>query len=159
MIGTALAAYFQGEKSAGLFVAGVGVVAIVAAALLFRQMRAFSITMIVLALLELAIGVGLYLRTGPQVRRLEAQLASDEGGLRASESARMLRVQRNFRYIEYAEVAIIVVCALAALAMRHRAGVALALLIHAAIFLAFDITAEHRGAEYSAALRAPYGGL
>lgn len=155
----ALTIYFNGEKSAGLFIAGVGVVAIVAAALLLRELRAFSVTMIVLALLEIALGAGLYLRTGPQVRKLEAQLATDEGGLRASESARMLRVQRNFVYIEYAEVAIIVVSALLALAMRHRAGVALALLLHAGVLLAFDVVAEHRGAVYSAALRAPYGGL
>lgn len=158
----ALTIYFNGEKFAGLFIAGVGVVAIVAAAVLLRGMRAFSITLIVVALIEIVIGVGLYLRTGPQVRRLEALLATDEAGVRVMENARITRVQRNFIPLEIAEVAIIVVSALAAFALKNRpaiSGVALALLIHAVILLAFDLAAEKRGKVYWSALRVPFTGI
>ena len=158
----ALTLYFNGEKFAGLFIAGVGVIALVAAALLFRGMRAFSVAMIVLGLLEIALGVGLYLRTGPQVRRLEAMLATDEAGFRVVEHARLTRVQRNFAYIEIAEVAIIIVSALAAVALKNRpaiSGVALALLIHAGVLLAFDLVAERRGKAYWSALRVPFTGI
>ena len=154
--------YFNGEKSAGLFLAGVGVVAIVAAAVLLRELRAFSITLIVVALIEIAIGVGLYLRTGPQVRRLEAQLATDEAGFRVVENARMTRVQRNFVRIEIAEVAIIIVSGLVAFAFKNRpaaSGVALALLLHASVLLAFDLVAEKRGKVYWSALRLPFTGI
>jgi hypothetical protein len=154
--------YFNGEKFAGLFIAGVGVMALVAAALLFRGMRAFSVAMIVLGLIEIALGVGLYLRTGPQVRRLEAMLAADEAGFRVVENARLTRVQRNFAYIEIAEVAIIIVSALVAVALKNRpavSGVALALLIHAGVLLAFDLVAERRGKAYWSALRVPFTGI
>ena len=154
--------YFNGEKFAGLFIAGVGLVAIVAAALLFRSLRAFSVTLLILALIEIALGVGLYLRTGTQVRRLEAQLASDEGGFRAVETARMIRVQRNFVFIEWAEVAIIIVSGLVAVGLKYRpvaVGVALGLLIHASVLLAFDLVAERRGAVYWSALRVPFTGI
>ena len=69
----------------------------------------------------------------------------------------MLRVQRNFVIIEYVEVAIIVTAAIAALALRSRsgpAGIALGLLVHASVLLAFDVFAERRGAEYVSALAA-----
>jgi hypothetical protein len=67
----------------------------------------------------------------------------------------MARVQRNFVVIEYVELLLIVVAAVAAVALKGRpalAGVALGFLIHASLLLAFDIFAEHRGADYVAAL-------
>ncbi|MEK6373712.1 MAG: hypothetical protein AABO58_13575 [Acidobacteriota bacterium] len=143
-----LMVYFDGEKYAGLFLAGLGLAVIAAAVLLFR-FRSFAITLIVLAVAEIALGVGLYLKTGPQVARLMAQTDY------ADEAVRMARVQRNFVVIEIVELAIIVICALVAVTQKGRVGVtgvALGLLIHAAILLAFDLLAERRGAVYLNAL-------
>jgi hypothetical protein len=72
----------------------------------------------------------------------------------------MARVQRAFVVGEYVEVAVIVAGARAALALKHRvavAGVALGLLLNAALLLAFDLAAERRGAASLAAIegRAP----
>lgn len=72
----------------------------------------------------------------------------------------MSRVQRNFVVIEYVELVIIVATAVAAVLLKTRpgaAGVALGLLISAAVLLAFDIVAERRGTAYLAAIAAGRG--
>jgi|SRR5262245_968976 len=154
----AMTIYFNGEKNAGLFIAAAGAAIVVAALLLFRaraDFRSFALTLGVVALIEMAIGVGLYLKTDPQVGRLRAQLDSSPAAFFADEGARMARVQRNFVAIEYVEVALIVVTAVVAVARKSNAtltGVALGLLINAALLLAFDLLAERRGAVYLAAI-------
>jgi len=154
----ALTIYFNGEKNAGLFIAVIGAAVIVAALVLFRaraDFRPFALTLGIVALVEIAIGVGLYLRTDPQVGRLRAQLDSSPSSFYTDEGARMARVQRNFVAIEYVEVALIIVTAIVAIARKSNAtltGVALGLLINAALLLAFDLIAERRGAVYLAAI-------
>ena len=156
----ALTVYFNGEKHAGLLLAGLAVAGLIAAVIMWRAgspLRSFAATIGILALAEVALGVGLYLRTGPQVSRLDGQLRSDALAYYSAEAPRMLRVQRNFVIIEYVELAIIVTAAIAALALKSRsgpAGIALGLLVHASILLAFDVFAERRGAEYVSALAA-----
>jgi hypothetical protein len=156
----AVMTYFDGEKSAGLLLVGIGALGI-AAALLFYQprwgLRSLAVTLGILALAEIALGAGLYLRTDPQVRSLVTQLESEPRRFHSDEVARMNRVQRTFVVIQYVEVAVIIVSALVALTMKSRvgiAGVALGLLINAAFLLAFDIVAERRGALYLAAIEA-----
>jgi hypothetical protein len=159
MMHDALATYFNGEKYAGLMLAGIVMVAIVAAGFLYRadvRLRPFAITLGLVALAEIALGIGLYARTGPQVRRLEEQLRSNEANFYAAEGARMARVQRNFVLVEYVELFVIITTAVAAVALKRRhgviSGVAIGLLINASILLAFDLLAERRGGEYLGAL-------
>lgn len=102
----ALAVYFNGEKYAGLLLASLAVVVLTASGILWRAgtpLRPFSMVLGILALAEVALGVGLFLRTGPQVRQLEAQLRSEPPHYYASEATRMRRVQRNFVVVEYVE--------------------------------------------------------
>jgi hypothetical protein len=156
----AVIAYFDGEKQAGLLLAALGILGLAAAVLFFQQrwgLRSFGLTLALFALIELGIGVGLYLRTGPQMSRLVAQLDSQPDAFYSAESARMATVQRNFAIILYVELALILVASIAAFALRSRAaisGVALAVLIHAAVLLAFDVIAERRGAMYLTAIDA-----
>ncbi|MGZ3442839.1 MAG: hypothetical protein ACXVDD_25135, partial [Polyangia bacterium] len=66
----ALLLYFAGEKQAGLLAALVGAVALAAALLLWSPrwgLRPFALALGIIGLVELAIGVGLHLKTGPQV--------------------------------------------------------------------------------------------
>jgi hypothetical protein len=154
-----LTSYFHGEKTAGLVLAGIGLTAAVAAALMFParwELRAMAITCAVWALLELAVGLGLYFKTGPQLDQLVAQLGSDPVALFAAELPRMVKVQRNFLVIELVWLTAIV-CGAAIAVWRKGdprvSGVALAVVIHAAVFLAFDIIAERRGALYLDALQ------
>ena len=154
----AAAVYFTGEKSAGLMLAAIALVFAIAAILLVRigpALRPFGLTVGAVAVAEIALGVGLYLRTGPQVRRLDEQLRVAPAAFQADESARMARVQRNFVVIEYVELVLIIVAAVAAVALKTRpavAGVALGFLVHGSLLLTFDSFAEHRGADYLAAL-------
>lgn len=152
--------YFNGEKHAGLLLIVVGAIGIAAAVLFFQPrwvLRSLGITMGFLALAEIALGAGLYLRTDPQVNGLVAQLATEPARFELEERARMTRVQRNFVVIEYVELAVILVCAVVAITQKHRPGlmgVALGLLVNGAFLLAFDLVAERRGAVYLAAIEA-----
>jgi hypothetical protein len=153
-------AYFNGEKQAGLLLIAIGAIGIAGAVLFFQArwgLRSLAITLGVLALAEITLGAGLYLRTDAQVNGLMAQLASDRGRFDSEERARMLRVQRTFVVIEFVELAVIVACAVIAITQKHRSGmtgVALGLLINGAFLLAFDLVAERRGAVYLAAIDA-----
>jgi hypothetical protein len=152
----ALMIYFNGEKNAGLFLAGIGIAELAAAALLFRaDLRSFATTIGVLAAAEIALGVGLYLRTDPQVGRLVAQLGGEPARFYTGEGARMARVQWNFVIIEYVELVLIIVSAVVAITQKGRpglTGVALGLLVSAAFLLTFDLVAERRGEAYLAAI-------
>lgn len=154
----AMLRYFDGEKHGGVLLVAVGLVGLAAAALFFQprwNLRSLAWTLAVLAILEIALGAGLCLRTGPQVRALLAQLDEDRSGFFAAEGERMGRVQRTFVVVEWIELAVIVVAAAAAVAAKSRpalAGVALGLLLNASFLLAFDLVAERRGAKYLAAI-------
>ena len=69
----------------------------------------------------------------------------------------MVRVQRNFVVLEFIWLPLMAASAAVALTQKSRPalwGAALGLLIQAAVFLAFDLVAECRGAAYLAALSA-----
>jgi hypothetical protein len=152
--------YFAGEKHGAIALMAAAVAALAAAAALFparHGLRSLAITVACFGVLFAAIGVGLWLRTGPQVDRLTAQLGGDAATYFAEETARMAKVQRAFVVIELVELAVIAVASIAAIAWKSRpvlSGVALGFLINAAFLLAFDIVAERRGAVYLSALEA-----
>lgn len=159
----AIQIYFAGEKQAGMMIAGVGTAMLVAAIVLMParyELRAFAITLAVWGVLELAIGVGLYLKTDPQVATLLGGLGNDGAAALRTEHGRMTIVQRNFVYIEYVELTVSIGAVLVAAFLKTRltpSGIALGLAINVAVLLAFDIIAERRGATYLAALDAARG--
>ena len=146
----AITTYFDGEKNAGLMIAGIGVAVLIGAVVLFPakwELRALSITLMVFAVIELAIGIGLYFKTGPQVANLNLAL----------EPARMVAVQRQFVYLEYTWLTLLPVCAVIAIWKKHNpmvSGIACGIALNVALVLAFDIIAERRGAIYYSALTA-----
>lgn len=150
--------YFTGEKFAGVVVAIAGAIGLVAAALLFAprwELRPFAVVLAIMGLLELTVGLGLWLRTGPQVDQLLALHASDPARMIADETARMTRVQANFVRLEIVWVVLFVACAAVAFTQRGRPvlwSAALGVLLHAAFLFVFDSIAERRGAVYLAAL-------
>ena len=155
----ALTSYFGGEKNAGLVLAVIGALMLVAAILFLPskyELRAFAITSGVWGLLELGIGAGLFLKTGGQVAALQTQLAADRTTMIASERPRMEKVQRNFIFLEAAWVASIVIAAVVAWRFKESltpSGIALGSLINASVLLVFDIVAERRGAVWLEALK------
>lgn len=158
----ALLAYFDGEKSAGLVLALVGLGKLaVAIALVLRAgpgTRPFAIALAVLAALELVVGGALFARTPGQVASLLATLESEPATFYARESARMAAVQKTFVRLELVWTAILVGGAATAIALKQKpvpAGIASALVLGAGLFLAIDLVAERRGAAYELALREP----
>lgn len=150
--------YFAGEKGAGLLVALVGALALAAAVVLFQprwELRPLAIVLGVMGLLELGVGLGLVVRTGPQVERLTALLGADAPRFLAEESARMARVQATFTVLAYTWSALILLSVGAAFTQKGRPAIwsaSLGVLLHAAFFLVFDQVAERRGAAYLRAL-------
>lgn len=151
----ALSTYFAGEKNGGLVLVGMGVVMAIAAVLLFparHELRTMAIAFGLWSALELAVGVGLYLKTDGQLSGLQQVLANDRAAMLASETPRMEVVQRNFVIIQYVWMAFIVGGALLGWWFKETrpaiGGVALAFMINASMFLAFEISAERRGAVY-----------
>lgn len=157
-MGDAIAVYFGGEREAGLMLAVLGVMNVVCAGLLFAPrfgLRGLALTLVVWAVLQLAVGLGLYFRTGPQVSRLSEQLASQSAQFHAGETARMEKVQRNFVIIEYVWASLVILACAAALWWKNNpaiSGVALGVLVNASVMLAFDTIAERRGQAYVDAL-------
>lgn len=158
----ALTTYFDGEKSAGLVLAGVGALA---SAWAFAVRRGYSDAagmfwpVVLVGVLQLAVGVGLYARTGSQVAALHAQMERSTTEMLSTERPRMEKVQRNFVVIEVVELVLILVGAALALGFKgapYRAEVGMGLVLQGAVMLVFDLLAERRGALYLAALlRAP----
>lgn len=150
----AILVYFQGEKNGGLLAAAVGLASLAAAAVFFQprwDLRPFAVVLALVGLLEIGVGLGLWVRTGPQVDRLLEQLATNANQFYTEEGARMLRVQKNFITLERVWLGLLGVSALVAVTQKTRPvpfGVALGLLLHASFFLAFDLVAERRGGEY-----------
>jgi hypothetical protein len=75
----ALTTYFDGEKNAGLLITGIGVAALVLAAVFLQPrwgLRSFAVTLAVIALAEIAIGVGLYLRGATYLNEIRTRSAA-----------------------------------------------------------------------------------
>lgn len=157
-MGDALAAYFEGERQAGLMLALLGVMNLVCAGLLFAPrfgLRGLAVTLVVWAVLQLAVGLGLHFRSGPQVSRLTEQLASDAPAFYTEETPRMEKVQRNFGVIKFVWAGLVVLSCAVALWRKNDpviSGIALGVLINASVMLAFDSVAERRGRTYFEAL-------
>lgn len=153
-----VATYFEGEKSAGLLIAGIGAAMFAAGTALFparHGLRAFALTLLVWGTLELGLGAGLYLRTGPQVADLLRELGRDAAAFYAREGARMAKVQRNFVVLEAVWLGAIAVTGVVGVVMKRSplaSGIALGILVNVSVLLAFDVVAERRGAIYARAL-------
>lgn len=148
--------YFLGERQAGLCAAALGIASLAFAAWLFRSVSMFRLMMIplgIIGVLQLAVGIGLYLKTPAQVQALQEGLSQPQSRpeAHAKETQRMQRVQANFTVLKIAWIVLIAVGLGLVLLARGRpgsVGVGLGILLQAAAMLAFDLFAEARGSEY-----------
>lgn len=154
-----LQSYFDGEKQTALCCLALGLVAGASAVFLGRaagSFRAMAVPVALVGVLQIAIGVGLYLRTDPQVAALRAELAAEPAAGREKELARMQRVNRNFGIVEIAEATLLLIGLGLALFMRSRPAVmavGMGILVQASVMLVFDLFAEQRARVYTAWLR------
>ena len=150
--------YFQAEKQEAAIFVAVGAVALAVALLLLRgggPWRAMAWPLGAVALIQLAVGGAVHLRTDGQVAALEARLATDPAAFRAEEAARMEKVMAGFRTYKAVEVALLAAGIALALLFPGRQALLAAgvgLIIQPAFMLVLDLFAEHRGRAYLAAL-------
>jgi len=155
----ALVTYFVGEKRWSLVFVALGVAAQAAAFAVWRgagPFRGAALPLAGVALIELAVGGTVFLRTDAQVAQLEDQLRREPGAFHAAETARMTGIMRSFTVIKTVEIALLGVAVALLLACRppaFAAGVGLGLLLQAGVTLAADVVAEHRGRIYLEAVK------
>lgn len=151
--------YFQAEKHTGMAVFALSLVMLAGAAGLWWGLkddfaRGLATVMLVVGVAALGGGGFLALKTDAQVRELTEQYRQGGAGTLATEGERMEQVVRNFgyyRYIFYAAV----IAALALLVLVNTPltiGVAVGLLLFAALGITVDVYAEHRARVYLEAI-------
>lgn len=153
----ALTRYFTAEKNWCLVLALFGLSALVFCVFLLRtNFRGAVVPIGLVALIQMGIGGGVYLRTDKQVEVLRNTLEKSPKKVQNLELLRMQKVMKSFVSIEYIEIALLVVGIGLALWFKERSGVfavGLGLIFQSSLMLLFDLIAEHRGAEYVAALK------
>ncbi len=161
-LGTMLATlrhYFAEEvKESWVFVLAA-LLALACGAWLWKTQSAFKHALWPLAsvaLIQLAVGGSILVRTPRQLAALEQGLSSAPAEVKRSEMERMAKVLDAFRFYKLLEIALILCAIGLALFLPHHGvarGVALGLLLQASFMLAADLVAEHRAEAYLDAVR------
>ena len=152
--------YFSAEKQESVIFITVGLVAIGVSAWLWmngHRLKSMAYPLVVIALMQMVVGVSIYLRTDHQVATLSAQLQREPAVLKAQEIPRMQTVMKNFSIYKAVEMVLLIVgVGMIAFLQRHdvAAGIGVGLVLQAAFTLTLDIFAEARGADYLTALHA-----
>ncbi len=157
-----LETYFEGEKQGAIWLMALGGGGLVVGATLMAQAgahRGAGYPVLGFGALELALGVGLWLRTDPQLAALRATLETRPSRLREQELRRMRRVNLGFRIYVWTEIALFAggIGMAAAGAVKDSetlkgAGVGLA--VESAILFGYDFFASRRARRYTAELEA-----
>jgi glucan phosphoethanolaminetransferase (alkaline phosphatase superfamily) len=155
--------YFSAEKQGSLFFLSVGIVAVIAALILFFVLktpffRGAAIPMIIVGLIAGAIGFTIYKRSDDdRIRNVYAyDLNPDE--LKQKEYPRMQKVMKSFRIIIIAEVLFLIAAIFLFFYFRTNveqqlwSGVGAGLFIMAIAALFLDVAAQHRGEIYTKGL-------
>jgi len=151
--------YFAAEKSESVLFVAAGALAVAASIWLWAGAsahRGMAFPLAAVALIQLAVGASVYLRTDGQVAALAAELERDPAAAAGRELARMERVNANFQIYKYVEIALLAGGIALSFAAGRRElwfGVACGLIAQASLMLLFDLFAERRAALYVEALR------
>ena len=151
--------YFNEEvKGAWVFLA-VAVLALLAAAWLWRSQSAFRHAcwpLAAFALLQLGVGAVVVARVPAQQAALEQELAQQPAAFKAQESQRVAQLLDAFRFYKLAEIALVLVALGLALFLPHNVvarGWGLGLLLQSTLLLSACLVAELRAEAYLDAIR------
>jgi hypothetical protein len=155
----AIGAYFAGEKSEALLILVAGGVCLIAAAWLWFWVRepfarGLAATLLLTAALGLGVGGSVYFRTDRQVTQLLELQRADQVRFAAEEGPRIHAVVRSFGQYRVG-YAIAVILALGFVFLSARPlfhGMAVGLLVLAALGFTIDFYAEARAVQYVHAL-------
>ena len=157
-------AYFNAEKSVGLFFVVVGVATIVLAAGLFFVVKTSfwkgaSVPLLLLAVLQIAAGYTVYARSDAQRKDIVYKIDLNPAGIQENEIPRMEKVMKNFARYHYVEIGLLLAGAILFFYCRKNggqqfwAGFGIALALQATIMLVADMAAAKRGKAYLTGLK------
>lgn len=153
----ALRQYFRGEKQESIAILAGSAVLLVSGAIMYLAVashfvRGLAGMILLTGLVGAVVGGTIVLRTDRQVARLSALYEADAPRFVADEQPRIERVVRSFRVYRIAYT-VAVVAALAFLLLSSRPllhGLAVGMLVFAALGFTVDFFAEARAIDYAA---------
>jgi hypothetical protein len=160
LVKTDIEKYFMAEKSESLFFIVLGIAAVCLGVFLFFLIKTYfwrgvAIPLLVIGLIQLIVGYGVYSKSDDQRIRNVYAYDMDPGKLKQEELPRMLLVKRRFVYYRWMEIALLLIAVSVALNAKsgtgrtYWLGWGLALALQSAILLAADRYAERRAREYT----------
>jgi hypothetical protein len=150
--------YFGGEKQESVLFMLAALMAISFALWLWshgHRLRWMALPLVVVALMQLVVGVTIFARTDEQLAKLSTQLVCAPAEFKQAETERMQTVMANFKLYKSVELALLVIGAsLIAFFFKWDAATAIGigLVVQAGFTLALDLFAEVRGEAYLRAL-------
>lgn len=150
--------YFVGEKQESILFILAALVAMGLAIWLWtngHRLRFMALPLVVVALMQLVVGVTIFTRTDAQVAKLSTQLASSPTEFKQAETERMQTVMANFKLYRTVDLLLLLLgaCLIAFLSKWDAAtGIGIGLVVQAGFTLALDLFAEARGVDYLRAL-------
>lgn len=149
--------YFQAEKQGGYVALAIGIFACFLGGCFFLKAAppfyiGLAIPLILIGIIQMAVGSVIVRRTDRQVEDLEKLLAENPAEFSRQETLRMTPVMRSFKIYRWAELAI-AATGLALILLNQEVnfwkGLGAGMFAQAVIMLVFDFFAEKRGHEYS----------
>lgn len=152
-------AYFNGEKQESLVFLLIGVMAIIAALLLFFYFKqawgkGAAWPLLVIGLMQCVVGFTVYARSDDQRKDIVYKMDLNPDALQQVEVPRMEKVMKNFVIYRYTEIALLVGGLAVLLFLRNQPGkqwwmgLAAGFALQAALMLLADGFAERRGTKY-----------
>jgi hypothetical protein len=149
-----LLSYFSQEKTGGVLVLIAGIIAVVASVILYRNSeiyRGVAYPLVLIALAEIGLGIGLYLRTDKQVAILQSTYTNSVSDFKNIEIPRMEKVMTTFKIVKLSEVALLIISLiLSFLYLKNNLiySISIGIAIQAGFLFIFDLFAEKRAHEY-----------
>jgi hypothetical protein len=156
-------AYFLAEKYESLLFVFVGIAAIGASVWLWTSASAFAATfrpmsypLIAVAIIQIVVGGGVYLRTDGQMAALAAQATENPEAYKSEELRRMATVNKNFTVYKWIEIGLLFGAIGVTFAVSRNSAwyaAAIGMIIQASLMLIADLFAEHRAHHYVEAIQ------
>ena len=149
--------YFVGEKQESVLFILASLLAMGLAVWLWaneHRLRFMALPLVVVALMQLVVGVAIFARTDAQLASLSTRLTSAPAQLKQAEVERMQTVMANFKLYKTVELLSLVLgaCLIAFFSKWDAAtAIGIGLVLQAGFTLALDLFAEARGGLFKGA--------
>ena len=148
--------YFTGERLESFLFLGLGLLGLALAVIFLSVtktsfMKGIAIPFILVAALEIIVGLTLIYRSPKDIIRVETYLSEKTEMIQTEEIPRMEKVMRNFILFRYTEITLIFLGVILMYGARQNSlwnGIGVSLFIQSSTVLLLDFFAERRGEVY-----------